>query len=41
MDIKETAGIYKSLRSYDRVLFRAEEHLNRFSESIKAVGPVL
>ncbi len=34
----DTAGIYESLKTYDGVLFRPEEHLDRFFDSAKTVG---
>lgn len=34
----ESYGIYESLRTYEGILFRAEEHLDRFFESAKTLG---
>ncbi len=34
----DITGIYESLRSYDGVLFRTEEHLERFFDSAKTLG---
>ena len=33
-----TTGIFESLRSYDGIIFRVEEHLDRFFESAKTLG---
>ena len=35
---EEVTGIYESLRAYEGVLFRAEEHLDRFFDSAKTLG---
>lgn len=34
----KVTGIYESLRSYEGILFRPEEHLDRFFESAKSLG---
>jgi branched-chain amino acid aminotransferase len=34
----EQAGIYESLRTYEGVIFRAEDHIDRFFESAKTLG---
>lgn len=35
--LDEVTGIYESLRTYEGVIFRVEEHLERFFESAKKV----
>lgn len=35
---EEATGVYESLRSYNGVIFRVEEHLDRFFESAHSLG---
>ena len=37
-NLEEITGCYESLRAYEGVIFRDEEHLNRFFESAKSLG---
>ncbi len=35
---REAAGIYESLKTYEGVFFRLEEHLDRFFDSARTLG---